>query len=271
MMMYLPWPIRRSAGFGRLQDLLLQHLDRDAGWADRVDALLLVPLRAERIEDPRDHGRHVDPALRDLGDDDVGVVAVRGGDEGIGSLDPGSEQCVLLQPGPDRELTARVLPGAVEIDLEPRVRLGVLIETRHLMPLAEHRSRDGGTNPPTADDQDEHGADLSRGDARAAGLPSGSTTEKSGVVRPVVASPPHLDTSFGCKRAGTRVRAPGRSVHRCPKTRITTGVDRPRLPRMETGRHRSSPSFWLPSPSDRCACSRRLSTIRSPASRTARS
>src|SRR5262245_9748215 len=98
MMMYLPWPIRRSPGFGRLQDLLLQHLDRDAGWADRVDALLLVPLGAERVEDARDHRRHVEPALRDLGDDDVGVIAVRGGDEGVGPFDPGREQGVLLKP-----------------------------------------------------------------------------------------------------------------------------------------------------------------------------
>ena len=59
--------------------------------------LLLVPLGPQRIEDPRDHRRHVEPPLRDLGDDDVRVVAVGGGDEGVGPLDPGGGQRLLLE------------------------------------------------------------------------------------------------------------------------------------------------------------------------------
>ena len=54
-----------------------------------LQALALLPLRPQRVEDAGDHGRHVVAALGDLGDDDVGVVAVGGGDEGVGVLDPG--------------------------------------------------------------------------------------------------------------------------------------------------------------------------------------
>ena len=107
MMMYLPsahQPASGDAGAGGLEHLLLEHLDRHPGRADRVDALLLVPLGPQRIEDPRDHRRHVEPLLGDLGDDDVGVVAVGRGDERVRPLDPRREQRVDLEPGPDREL-----------------------------------------------------------------------------------------------------------------------------------------------------------------------
>ena len=44
--------------------------------------------------------------LGDLGDDQVGVVAVGGGDEHVGALDAGLQQRVDLERGADRELAA---------------------------------------------------------------------------------------------------------------------------------------------------------------------
>ena len=123
-----------------------------------MQALALVPFGPQRVEDAGDHGRHLVAALGDLGDDDVGVVAVGGGDEGVGVLDPGGDQSVGLEAGADGELAAEVLPALVEPDLEPRVRLGVLVEAGDFVPLAQHRASDGGANTATADDQDEHGA-----------------------------------------------------------------------------------------------------------------
>ena len=53
------------------------------------------------------------------------------------------------------------------VDLEPRVRLGVLVEAGDLVPLAEHRPGDAGADPATTDDQDEHAADTSAASAEA--------------------------------------------------------------------------------------------------------
>src|SRR5918912_1754440 len=60
---------------------LLEHLDRDLRRAHRAQALLLVPGRAGRVEHPHDHGLDVEPLLSDLGDHEVGVVAVGRRDE----------------------------------------------------------------------------------------------------------------------------------------------------------------------------------------------
>ena len=52
------------------------------------------------------------------------------------SLDPGGDQGVGLEPGADREAAAEVLPALVEADLEPRVRLGVLVEAGDFVAFA---------------------------------------------------------------------------------------------------------------------------------------
>ena len=44
----------------------------------------------------------VEAPLGDLGDDEVGVVAVGGGDEDVGLLDAGRDQRVDLERGADR-------------------------------------------------------------------------------------------------------------------------------------------------------------------------
>ena len=66
----------------------LEQLDRDLGGTDRLQALLRVPLGARRVEHAHDDLLDVEAALGDLGDHEVGVVAVGGGDEGVGALDP---------------------------------------------------------------------------------------------------------------------------------------------------------------------------------------
>src|SRR4051794_35062109 len=191
----------RSAGCfgpGRLQNLLFQHLDRDPRRADRAHPLLLVPLRAQRIQDPRDHGGYVEPSLRDLGDDDVRVVAVGGGDEGVRPLDPRGGESFLLQRGPHRELTALVLPGLLEVDLQTSVRLRVLVETGDLVTLPQHGAGHRRPNPPTTDDQNEHGSDLRETPHPTCSskiASSGATTDHPRVVRPLVQSPARPETS----------------------------------------------------------------------------
>ena len=49
---------------------------------------------------------------------------------------PAAVSASISSAGADREVAAEVLPGLVEPDLEPRVRLGVLVEAGDLMALA---------------------------------------------------------------------------------------------------------------------------------------
>src|SRR3954454_10361835 len=103
-------------------------LDRDLRRADGVDALLAVPGRAPRVEDACDHLRHAEAELSDLRDDEVGVVAVGGGDEHVGLLDPGLRQRVHLERRADREAAAGLLPALAELDVEALVGERVLVE-----------------------------------------------------------------------------------------------------------------------------------------------
>src|SRR4051794_28253500 len=111
-----------------LERRALELLDRDLRRADGLHALLAVPRRAARVEHARDHARDVEAPLRDLGDDEVRVVAVRGGDEDVGVLDAGLQQGVDLERGADREAPAGLLPGAAELDVEAFVRERILVE-----------------------------------------------------------------------------------------------------------------------------------------------
>ena len=69
---------------------------------------------------------------------------------------PAAGQRLDLERGADRELAAHVLPGLVEPDLEPRVRLGVLVEAGDLVTVREHGAGQRGADPSRADDEDEH-------------------------------------------------------------------------------------------------------------------
>src|SRR5918999_4803313 len=57
----------------------LEQLDRRLRRADRLQALLGIPARPGGVEHPHHDTLDVEAALRDLGDHQVGVVAVRGG------------------------------------------------------------------------------------------------------------------------------------------------------------------------------------------------
>src|SRR6202035_2880680 len=89
----------------------LEHLDRVLGWGNCMEPLLAVPASACRVHDAHDHLLHAEPPLRDLGDDQICVVAVGRRDEYVGPLDAGRDQRLDLECRPDRELTLRVLPA----------------------------------------------------------------------------------------------------------------------------------------------------------------
>src|SRR5262245_44983923 len=72
---------------GGRPDLPLEHVDRDLRRANGVDALALVPVGSQRVEDPGDDLWDVVAALRDLRDHDVRVVAVGGVDERVRAFD----------------------------------------------------------------------------------------------------------------------------------------------------------------------------------------
>ena len=141
----------------RLADRALEHVDRDPRRADRVQALALVPLGPQRVEDARDHGRHLVAALGDLGDDDVGVVAVGRGDEGVGLLDPGRDQGVGLEPGADRERPPRSSQPLSRPTSSRACDSGSSSRQETSWPSCSIARATRGADPPAADDQDEHG------------------------------------------------------------------------------------------------------------------
>src|SRR4051794_34549923 len=61
----------------------LEQLDGGLGGADGLEPLLGVPLRPRGIEYAHHHALHVEAAAGDLGDHEIGVVAVGGGHEGV--------------------------------------------------------------------------------------------------------------------------------------------------------------------------------------------
>src|SRR5690606_21551502 len=67
-----------SGSYGIPQRGLLDEVDRVLRRADRVQALLGVPVGARRVEHAHDDARHLEAALGDLRDHEVRVVAVGG-------------------------------------------------------------------------------------------------------------------------------------------------------------------------------------------------
>src|SRR3954465_5490854 len=149
------------------QHLGLEHLDRDLRRADRAQTVLVVPLGTPRIEHPGYHRGHLKAFLGDLSDHDVRVVAVGRRDERVGALDAGGLKRLDLQARAHREVPAGVFPGSIHAYLEPRMRLAALVEAGYLVTLAEHGAGDGGSDPPGAENEDEHGADAIRQEASA--------------------------------------------------------------------------------------------------------
>src|SRR5436190_21347552 len=62
---------------------LLEHVDRHGRGADRRQPLLAVPLGAPRVEHAHDHALDAIAPLGDLGDHEIGVVAVGADDGGV--------------------------------------------------------------------------------------------------------------------------------------------------------------------------------------------
>ena len=90
--------------YGRPRSASSNIVDRGLRRADRVQALLARTRRRAPGPCTRTITRgDVEAALGDLGDDEVRVVAVGGGDEDVGSLDAGLEQRVDLERGADGE------------------------------------------------------------------------------------------------------------------------------------------------------------------------
>src|SRR2546421_11769072 len=139
---------------------LLEHLDGHGRGTDRLQPLLAIPLRAPRIQHADDHLLDAVAAARDLGDDQVRVVAVGRGDEGVGLRDPGLGEGVDLQPGTDGEAPTRLLPRRVELVVESLVRQRVLVEDRYLVALGERPLGDGRPDPAGPQHEDEHGRTL---------------------------------------------------------------------------------------------------------------
>ena len=67
--------------------------------------------RARRVEHAHHHALDVEAPAGDLGDHEVGVVAVRGGHERVRPVDAGREQRVDLERGADGEAAAALLPS----------------------------------------------------------------------------------------------------------------------------------------------------------------
>src|SRR3954451_4206649 len=99
----------------------LDHVDGRLGGRDDVEALLGVPGRPARVEHAGHDLGDVEAPLGDLGDHEVGVVAVRGGDDHVGVLDARLEEGVDLERGAHGEASAAILPGALERIVEALV------------------------------------------------------------------------------------------------------------------------------------------------------
>src|SRR3954466_10662698 len=117
----------------------LEHLDRVARRADRMQALLRVPLGPSRIHHAADHARHLVVLAGDLRDRQVRVVAVGGGDEHVGLLDARLAERVDLEAVAEREPPAGVLPRGVHPRVQPLVRERVLVEYGDVVAGLEHR------------------------------------------------------------------------------------------------------------------------------------
>src|SRR6478752_3241808 len=196
--------VRRGTSRGEALDPegLFEHLDRVARGADRVQPLLRVPLGATGIHHARDHLGHPELLGGDLGDGEVRVVAVGGGDEDVGLFDARFDERVDLQAVAHGEAPAGVLPGGVHPGVEALVRQRILVQDRHLVPRGQHRARHRGPDAAGADDEYEgHWPGL----YRAAPSRPGTAPSPAAAAAPSAASSGDL----GVSEAGGAVRMTG--------------------------------------------------------------
>ena len=125
-----------------------------------MQPLFSIPTRPSGVHDAHDHALDLETPLRDLGDDQVRVVAIGRGDKDVGAGDAGLLQRVQLQRRADGELAPRVLPALALTRVQALVRERVFVQYRDLVPGGERRLGDRRADAPGANDQYEHGRRL---------------------------------------------------------------------------------------------------------------
>src|SRR5581483_8937708 len=136
-------------------DGLGEDVDRGRGRADCTQASGGVELGAGGVEHPDDDAVDAVAFLRDLGDDEVRVVAVRRDDDRVRRGDPGLLQHGLVHPVADDE-------PATPVRAEPRQRLLLLVHRDDIPALAVETLGDGRADPAAADDDHLHGLSLAQ-------------------------------------------------------------------------------------------------------------
>src|SRR5450756_2605732 len=121
--------------------------------AHRVDADLREQLGAQGVVDPRHHTADAVLPLRDLRDDDVGVVAVGAGDERHGVVDPRPAQSVPVECAPHDELAGKIVAQQME-------GLGALVDDGDVEALRHEIAGEAGADAPATCDQYVHWSPL---------------------------------------------------------------------------------------------------------------
>ena len=116
---------------------VLGLIDGLLGRADRLQPPLGVPQGARRVGDAHHDTGDVEPALGQLGDHQIGVVAPRRRHEHIRSLDARLDQSVDLQCRSDREAASRILPRRRLVLVQSLVRERIGVEHRDLVARLE--------------------------------------------------------------------------------------------------------------------------------------
>src|SRR5690349_9897443 len=109
-------------------DSFVEGVDRGRGRTDRAQSARRVEVRPRRVEDPDDGAVDPEAFLGDLADHEIGVVAVRACDDGVGILDAGLLEDGRIHAVADDEPAGPVLSEAVEGGL-------LLVDRRHVPPF----------------------------------------------------------------------------------------------------------------------------------------
>src|SRR5438270_8579435 len=128
---------------------LVDGVGSDHGGADGAQAEGLVDLVADRVVDPADDLGDVEHVLRHLRRHDVAVVAVGQRAEGVGFLDAGPFQHVLVDAVADQRRAWKVLAQAGEC-------AAALVDDGHIVVLLDQLKGQPGAHPATAHDDDLH-------------------------------------------------------------------------------------------------------------------
>src|SRR5438105_5574281 len=128
---------------------LVDGVGADDRRADDAESERLVDLITDGVVDAADDLRHVEDVLRHLCRHDVAIVAVGQGAEGIGLLDPGALEHVLVDAVAQQGIARKVVT-------QPRKCGSALIDDRHLVALVDQLEGQPGADPAAAHDDDLH-------------------------------------------------------------------------------------------------------------------